>query len=177
MQATTTSQQKDVVYTFHRRGAEVARRAHNPEVIRSNRIAGIFQFAGLSESATLSSHHIYPRCGAEEAREAHNFEDIRSKRITGIRSARPQQSTFFSRLQLKKRHHPHHHFRLRRLQLLNIGLSVRTKNKSRLSPPISNHMSKSCLFAFMYLLRTFRFNVRQLVIPFRRRSAYSATYL
>ena len=49
MQATTTSHQKDVVYTFHRRGAEVARRAHNPEVIRSKRIAGILQFGRFAE--------------------------------------------------------------------------------------------------------------------------------
>ena len=59
---------------------------------------------------------------------------------------------------------------------LNIGLSVRTKNNALLSRPASNIMSKSCLFAFMFLLFTFRFNVRQFVYPFRRRSAYSAKY-
>jgi len=72
----------------------------------------------------------------------------------------------------------HDHFFVRFVRhALNIGLSVRTKNNARLSPPMSNRMSKSCLFAFMYLLFTFRFNVRQLVTPFRRRSAYSAKYL
>jgi hypothetical protein len=32
---------------FHRHGAEAARAAHNREVTRSKRVAGIFQFAGL----------------------------------------------------------------------------------------------------------------------------------
>ena len=54
MQATTTSQQKDVVYTFHRRGAEVARRAHNPEVIRSKRIAGIIQFVCFQKHSVIA---------------------------------------------------------------------------------------------------------------------------
>ena len=70
------------------------------------------------------------------------------------------------------------YFFMRRVwHALKIGLSVRTKKYARLSPPMSNCRSKSCLFAFMYLLFTFRFNVRQLVTPLRRRSAYSATYL
>ena len=36
--------------TLHRRGAAEARRAHNPEVIRSKRIAGILQFVRFTEA-------------------------------------------------------------------------------------------------------------------------------
>ena len=155
----------------------LARGAHNSEVRCSNHLSGISPLLALQKPVVYcyDAKLAFTRCSAEAARVAHNHEVIRSKRIAGIRSARPQQSNCFCVGQLKKKHHTNH--RLRRLQLLNIGLSVRTKNKSRLSPPMSNHMSKSCLFAFIYLLFAFRFNVRQLVIPFRRRSAYSAKYL
>ena len=35
--------------TPHRRGAEAARRAHNPEVTRSRRVAGILHFGRFAE--------------------------------------------------------------------------------------------------------------------------------
>ena len=39
---------------IHRHGAEAARGAHNSEVTRSKRVAGILLFAGLQEPTTLS---------------------------------------------------------------------------------------------------------------------------
>ena len=55
--------------TLHRRGAEAARRAHNPEVTRSRRVAGILQFARFTETGrqslvTLNTATLH-RCGAE----------------------------------------------------------------------------------------------------------------
>ena len=69
---------------FHRHGAEAARAAHNREVTRSKRVAGIFQFAGLQNLPRC--HHSTPfhRHGAEVARGAHNSEVTRSKRVAGI---------------------------------------------------------------------------------------------
>jgi len=39
---------------LHRHGAEAARRAHNPEVTRSKRVAGILHFGSFTEAVTLS---------------------------------------------------------------------------------------------------------------------------
>ena len=64
-----------------------ARKAHNLEVTRSKRVAGIFQFVRFTESSRQSLRDVklaLHRCGAEVARRAHNPEVIRSKRITGI---------------------------------------------------------------------------------------------
>ena len=68
---------------FHRHGAEAARAAHNREVTRSKRVAGIFQFA-VFRTATLSTQHPFNRCGAEEARGAHNSEVRCSNHLAGI---------------------------------------------------------------------------------------------
>ena len=48
---TTTPIDVDGSQQLHRYGAEAARRAHNPEVTGSKPVAGIFQFAALSEAA------------------------------------------------------------------------------------------------------------------------------
>ena len=69
---------------FYRCGAEEARGAHNPEVTRSRRVAGIFQFSRFIEMRTYRKYNLFYRCGAGEARWAHNSEDIGSKPITGI---------------------------------------------------------------------------------------------
>ena len=69
--------------TFHRRGAEVARAAHNRKDIRSKRIVGIFQFA-VYRTAMLSPQHPFHRCGAEGARGAHNSEVRCSNHLAGI---------------------------------------------------------------------------------------------
>ena len=68
---------------FHRRGAAVARAAHNRKDIRSKRIAGIFQFA-VSRTAKLSPQHPYHRSGAGGARGAHNSEVTGSNPVSGI---------------------------------------------------------------------------------------------
>ena len=44
-------------HTIHRHGAGAARRAHNPEVTRSKRVAGILQFGCFAE-ATCQAHDI-----------------------------------------------------------------------------------------------------------------------
>jgi hypothetical protein len=69
--------------TFHRRGAEVARAAHNRKDIRSKRIVGIFQFA-VFRTASLSIQHPYHRGGAGGARGAHNSEVTGSTPVAGI---------------------------------------------------------------------------------------------
>ena len=58
--------------------------AYTPEDVGSKPTTGIFQFAGLQESATLSLQHLFHRRGAEVARAAHNRKDTRSKRVVGI---------------------------------------------------------------------------------------------
>ena len=69
----------------NRHGAEAARRAHNPEDLGSKPSAGIFQFAGLQEPATLSPQQpTLHRDGAEEARGTHNPEDTGSNPVSGI---------------------------------------------------------------------------------------------
>ena len=64
--------------TLHRCGAEAARRAHNPEVIRSKRIAGIYTSVVLKKLPT------YHRDGAGVARGADNPEVTGSKPVPGI---------------------------------------------------------------------------------------------
>ena len=65
---------------INRHGAAAARGAHNSEVIRSKRIAGILVLAKL----IAWCRHFLNRGGAEVARGAHNSEDIGSKPISGI---------------------------------------------------------------------------------------------
>ncbi len=72
-----------IQHPFHRRGAAVARAAHNRKDIRSKRIAGIFQFA-VSRTASLSLQHPYHRSGAGGARGAHNSEVTGSNPVSGI---------------------------------------------------------------------------------------------
>ena len=76
---------------IHRRGAEAARGAHNSEVTRSKRVAGIFQFVSFKEAGRHSSRDVkhehtqtIHRCGAEAARGAHNSEVTGSKPVAGI---------------------------------------------------------------------------------------------
>ena len=70
---------------FHRCGAEEARGAHNPEVTRSKRVAGIFHFSCFIEMRTYRQiYKLFYRGGAEEARWAHNSEDVGSKPTSGI---------------------------------------------------------------------------------------------
>ena len=45
-------------YFYNRHGAGAARRAHNPEVTRSKRVAGIFQFAEFTEFGRHSSRDV-----------------------------------------------------------------------------------------------------------------------
>ena len=75
------------VGSFYRRGAEEARGAHNPEDIRSKRIAGIFHFSHFIEirmSRLRDKTLLFYRHGAGAARRAHNPEVTRSKRVVGI---------------------------------------------------------------------------------------------
>ena len=59
MQTTITSQPKDVVYTQITGVAQrLARGAHNSEVTRSKRVAGIFQFASFTEAGRHSSSDV-----------------------------------------------------------------------------------------------------------------------
>ncbi len=74
---------------FNRRGAGAARGAHNSEVTRSKRVAGIVQFACFKEVRRHSSRDVkheqnLNRGGAEEARGAHNSEDTGSSPVSGI---------------------------------------------------------------------------------------------
>jgi hypothetical protein len=66
---------------FNRGGAEEARGAHNPEVIGSNPISGIYH---TSHWCIKALEHLIHRHGAEAARGAHNSEVTRSKRVAGI---------------------------------------------------------------------------------------------
>ena len=73
---------------FYRHGAGAARGAHNPEVTRSKRVAGIIPLRLFLEATCLTDGHktvvtLY-RHGAGAAREAHNLEVTRSKRVAGI---------------------------------------------------------------------------------------------
>ena len=67
---------------INRHGAEAARGAHNSEVTRSKRVAGIHYIT--SHRCIKALEQPSNRHGAAEARRAHNSEDIRSKRIAGI---------------------------------------------------------------------------------------------
>ena len=83
---------------FHRHGAEAARAAHNREVTRSKRVAGIYHLPSFTETGRLDADvkrtppsiakRRYKlacnRHGAEVARGAHNSEVTRSKRVAGI---------------------------------------------------------------------------------------------
>jgi hypothetical protein len=60
---------------YYRHGAGVARGAHNPENIRSNRVAGIVKLDAINVAQRESRLRAFYRCGAEEARGAHNSED------------------------------------------------------------------------------------------------------
>ena len=54
--STTTTNPIDVDWSqLHRHGAEAARGAHNSEVTRSKRVAGIFQFASFTEAGRLDA--------------------------------------------------------------------------------------------------------------------------
>ena len=81
----------------NRRGAEEARRAHNPEVIRSKRIAGITTIhrgtlgSLLTSRRSSAEERLNPRSsplstnGLTEGRlSAHNGEDVGSKPTVGI---------------------------------------------------------------------------------------------
>ena len=71
--------------TLNRHGAAEARGAHNSEVTRSKRVAGIITIQLLYRSSTrLHMDTYFNRHGAEEARGAHNSEVTRSKRVAGI---------------------------------------------------------------------------------------------
>ena len=59
----------------------LARGAHNSEVTRSKRVAGIFI---TSHWCIEALEQLYYRDGAEEAREAHNLEDVGSRPTSGI---------------------------------------------------------------------------------------------
>ena len=69
---------------LNRYGAAAARRAHNPEVTRSKRVAGMITIQLLCRSSTRLHMDTLNRHGAEEARGAHNSEVTRSKRVAGI---------------------------------------------------------------------------------------------
>ena len=75
--------------TVHRHGAEAARAAHNREVVRSKRTAGIYHLSALKKPMVIARGTInmstpFHRHGAEAARGAHNSEVTRSKRVAGI---------------------------------------------------------------------------------------------
>ena len=72
---------------FTRCGAEAAREAHNFEVIRSKRIAGIYftLFVLKKQAVKLDvKRSLVTGMAQRLARGAHNSEVIRSKRIAGI---------------------------------------------------------------------------------------------
>ena len=70
--------------TLNRHGAGEARGAHNSEVTRSKRVAGMITIQLLYRSSTRLHMDTLNRHGAEEARGAHNSEVTRSKRVAGI---------------------------------------------------------------------------------------------
>ena len=71
----------------------IARRAHNPEVTRSKRVAGILTlhllYRSRSSIASDAKQATIHRCGAEVARGADNPEVTGSKPVAGILSLRP----------------------------------------------------------------------------------------
>ena len=71
-------------FQINRHGAEEARRAHNPEVTRSKRVAGIITIQLLCRSSTRLHMDTLNRHGAAAARGAHNSEVTRSKRVAGM---------------------------------------------------------------------------------------------
>ena len=63
--------QKPLVYTLdtlNRRGAEEARGAHNSEVIRSKRIAGIITLRPFTEAVLVYTRHFQPAWRSGSAR-------------------------------------------------------------------------------------------------------------
>ena len=69
---------------FHRHGAEAARAAHNREVTRSKRVAGIFQFAVLQKLPRCLHSTLITGVAQRLARGAHNSEVRCSNHLTGI---------------------------------------------------------------------------------------------
>ena len=88
--STPTTNPIDVDWSqLHRHGAEVARRAHNPEVTRSKRVAGILHFTSFTEAGRQCSRdvkHEHPFTGVAQriARGAHNSEVRCSNHLAGI---------------------------------------------------------------------------------------------
>ena len=72
----------------NRHGAAEARRAHNPEDIRSKRITGIHYTSVALKKRPLEDT-TFNRGGAGEARGAHNPEDVGSNPTSGIIIFRP----------------------------------------------------------------------------------------
>ena len=74
---------------LHRGGAEVARRAHNPEDTGSKPVPGIYTLSALKKPmviahATYKLEYRVPGIAQRIERKAHNLEDTGSKPVAGI---------------------------------------------------------------------------------------------